>query len=131
LTLISLLAATGLRISEALGLQISDITSDGLVIRKTKFQKTRVVPLHATAVTGLEQYMRHPQRRSATMPWVFVSERGERLVYRDVRAVFRRLVAMAQLRVDGGRAPTLHGLRHYAAFRTMPRISVWSLIPSL
>ena len=47
--LISLLAATGLRISEALGLLVSDITPNGLLIRKTKFQKTRLVPLHMSS----------------------------------------------------------------------------------
>jgi integrase len=50
-TLISLLAATGLRISEALHLRYGDVTPDGLLIRKTKFQKTRLVPLHETATT--------------------------------------------------------------------------------
>src|SRR5512140_2737999 len=55
--LISLLTATGLRISEALHLLVSDITSNGLLIRRTKFQKTRLVPLHATAVTGLARYL--------------------------------------------------------------------------
>jgi integrase/recombinase XerD len=118
-TLISLLAATGLRISEALALQVSDLSGDGLLIRKTKFQKTRLVPLHATAVTGLEHYLRHPQRRPSTGPWIFVTERGDRLAYREVHAVFRRLVSMAQLRVDGGRPPTLHGLRHTFAVRAL------------
>src|SRR5574340_828235 len=47
-TLISLLAATGLRISEALHLRYDDVTPDGLLIRKTKFQKSRLVPLHPT-----------------------------------------------------------------------------------
>jgi integrase/recombinase XerD len=51
-SLISLLAATGLRISEALNLLVSDITPSGLLIRRTKFQKTRLVPLHETAVAG-------------------------------------------------------------------------------
>ena len=51
--LISLLAATGLRISEPLALQVADLSGDGLLIRKTKFQKTRLVPLHETAVVGL------------------------------------------------------------------------------
>jgi len=59
--LISLLAATGLRISEALHLLVSDITPDGLLIRRTKFQKTRLVPLHDTAVTGLGHYLMHRQ----------------------------------------------------------------------
>jgi len=117
--LISLLTATGLRISEALALQVSDLSGDGLLIRKTKFQKTRLVPLHETAVTGLEQYLRHPQRRPSHASWVFVTERGARLLYRDVHAVFRRLVSMAQLRVEGGRAPTLHGLRHTFAVRAL------------
>jgi len=48
-TLIGLLVATGLRISQALALQIEDLRDDGLLIRKTKFQKTRLVPLHETA----------------------------------------------------------------------------------
>jgi integrase/recombinase XerD len=48
-TLFSLLATTGLRISEALNLRLQDITEDGLVIRETKFQKSRLVPLHPTA----------------------------------------------------------------------------------
>jgi integrase/recombinase XerD len=117
--LISLLAATGLRISEALALQVADLSGDGLLIRKTKFQKTRLVPLHETAVAGLAQYLRHPARPLSTRPWVFVSEWGHRLVYRDVHATFRRLVTMAQLRVGDGRAPTLHGLRHTFAVRAL------------
>lgn len=57
-SLISLLAATGMRISEALNLLVSDITpSGGLLIRRTKFQKTRLVPLHETAVAGLGHYL--------------------------------------------------------------------------
>lgn len=47
-TLISLLAATGMRISEALHLLVSDVTPNGLLVRRTKFQKTRLVPLHDT-----------------------------------------------------------------------------------
>ena len=89
------------------------------MIRKTKFQKTRLVPLHATAVTGLGQYLRHPQRRPSTDPWIFVTERGDQLAYREAHAVFRQLVSMAELRVDSGRPPTLHGLRHTFAVRAL------------
>ena len=67
--LICLLAATGLRISEALHLLVTDITPNGLLIRRTKFQKTRLVPLHATAVTGLGHYLIHRQE----------AKRGQRL----------------------------------------------------
>jgi integrase len=78
-----------------------------------------LVPLHETAITGLAQYLRHPARRPFRSSWVFVTERGEQLLYPDVHAVFRRLVSKAQLRVEGGRAPTLHGLRHTFAVRAL------------
>lgn len=100
-------------------MQVADLSRDGLLIRKTKFQKTRLVPLHDTAVAGLEQYLRHPARPLSIKSWIFVSEWGDRLVYREVHAVFRRLVSQAQLRTDGGRAPTLHGLRHTFAVRAL------------
>lgn len=118
-TLIGLLAATGLRISEALALQIGDLSGDGLLIRKTKFQKTRLVPLHETARAGLEQYLRHPARPPSRPPWVFLSDRGRPLRYRDVHPVFRRLVVRARLDRRGARAPTLHGLRHTFAVRAL------------
>jgi len=47
-TLLGLLASTGLRISEALNLRIEDVTPDGLLIRNTKFGKSRLLPLHQT-----------------------------------------------------------------------------------
>ena len=56
-TLIALLACTGLRVSEALGLKFADITDDGLLIRETKFGKTRLVPLHDTAAVALRRYV--------------------------------------------------------------------------
>jgi integrase len=56
-TLFGLLAATGLRISEALALQIKDVTADGLIIRQTKFKKSRLVPLHKTTQRALDAYI--------------------------------------------------------------------------
>jgi len=47
-TLFGLLAATGLRVSEAFNLRMDDVTPDGLLIRMTKFRKTRLVPIHET-----------------------------------------------------------------------------------
>ena len=69
-TLFALLACTGLRVSEAIGLRFDDITPDGLVIRRTKFRKSRLVPLHDTARAGLERYLR--QRRPYA-PWMITS----------------------------------------------------------
>jgi integrase len=87
--LISLLAATGLRISEALHLLVTDITPDGLLIRRTKFQKTRLVPLHETAITGLAHYLMHRQGARRGGDHVFVSDEGQPLVYWKVHKVFR------------------------------------------
>ena len=56
-TLFGLLAATGLRISEALALRMKDITDDGLLILETKFQKSRLLPLHPTTRAAIDRYL--------------------------------------------------------------------------
>jgi len=98
-TLLALLACTGLRISEALALRFDDVTADGLFIRETKFRKSRLVPLHDTAVAGLSRY---PLR------------------YWYVRKTFRRLVQAIGLDSRPGQArPQLHSLRHTFAVRAL------------
>jgi integrase/recombinase XerD len=57
-TLFALLSCTGLRVSEALKLRYDDITPDGLVIRCSKYRKSRLVALHKSARDGLERYLR-------------------------------------------------------------------------
>lgn len=117
--LISLLAATGLRISEALHLLVSDITSNGLLIRRAKFQKTRLVPLHATAVTGLARYLTHRQEARCGGDHVFVSDEGQPLVYWKVHRVFRTLLKSAGIEPSAGRWPRIHELRHTLAVRAL------------
>jgi integrase/recombinase XerD len=117
--LISLLAATGLRISEALHLLVTDITPNGLLIRRTKFQKTRLVPLHDTAVTGLGHYLMHRQETRRSGDHVFVSDKGQPLVYWKVHGVFRKLLKSAGLKPCGGRWPRIHDLRHTFAVRAL------------
>jgi integrase/recombinase XerD len=117
--LISLLAATGLRISEALHLLVTDITPNGLLIRRTKFQKTRLVPLHATAVTGLGHYLIHRQEAKRGGDHVFVSNEGQPLVYWKVHGVFRALLKSAGIKPSGGRWPRIHELRHTLAVRAL------------
>jgi len=117
--LISLLAATGLRISEALHLLVTDITPNGLLIRRTKFQKTRLVPLHDTAVTGLGHYLMHRQETRRSGDHVFVSDKGQPLVYWKVHGVFRTLLRSAGLKPCGGRWPRIHDLRHTFAVRAL------------
>jgi integrase/recombinase XerD len=117
--LISLLAATGLRISEALHLLVTDITPNGLLIRRTKFQKTRLVPLHDTAVMGLAHYLMHRQKARRGGGHVFVSDQGQPLVYWKVHGVFRTLLKSAGLKPSGGRWPRIHDLRHTFAVRAL------------
>jgi integrase/recombinase XerD len=118
-TLISLLTATGLRISEALHLLVSDITADGLLIRKTKFQKTRLVPLHDTAWTGLTRFLTHRQEMRSGGDHVFVSDDGQPLVYWKVHSVFRTLLKSAGIKPSRGRWPRIHELRHTFAVRAL------------
>jgi integrase len=118
-TLISLLAATGLRVSEALHLLVSDVTPDGLLIRKTKFQKNRLVPLHDTAVAGLGHYLKYRQKTRSGGDHVFVSGNGQPLVYWRVHSVFRTLLKSAGIKPSCGRWPRIHGLRHTFAVRAL------------
>jgi len=112
-TLLGLLAATGLRIGEALRLCIDDITSDGLVIRRTKFRKNRLVPLHPTTVTALQRYLALRTRIGGTDPHVFVGQNGRPLSQAMTAWVFHQLIST--LRLKGARLardPRLHDLRH-------------------
>jgi len=118
-TLIRLLAATGLRISEALRLRYSDVTPDGLLIRKTKFQKSRLVPLHDTAVAGLSRYLAQRRTMHLATDHVFVDDSGEPLAYGTVYRVFARLAQAAGIAPLRGHRPRLHELRHTFALRAL------------
>jgi integrase len=118
-SLISLLAATGMRISEALNLLVSDITPSGLLIRRAKFQKTRLLPLHDTAVAGLGNYLTQRRETRRGGDHVFVSEHGEPLIYWKVHNLFRALLKSAGLKPSRGRWPRIHDLRHTFAVRAL------------
>jgi len=119
-TLWSLLASTGLRISEALGLRFDDVTPDGLLIRETKFRKSRLVPLHDTAVAGLERYLSQRRRFPTSDDHVFVSPWGRPLKHRLAIKKFRQVVQQAGLQQTPGRPrPQLHSFRHTFAVRAL------------
>ncbi|WP_309142536.1 tyrosine-type recombinase/integrase, partial [Bradyrhizobium sp. sGM-13] len=112
-TLFGLLAATGMRIAEALALQIDDVIADGLVVQETKFQKSRLLPLHATARLALERYLVARQRLAAMDRALFISVAGRPLSYNTVRGVFLQLLDRTNLRgAHSGRDPRIHDLRH-------------------
>jgi integrase len=118
-TLLGLIAATGMRISEALALHLDDVTADGLVIRETKFQKSRLLPLHDTVRQALDRYL-IARRGVACGNTLFVSGCGHPLPYNSVRYVFLTLLDRTCLkRVHAGRDPRIHDLRHTFAVRSL------------
>jgi len=117
-TLIGLLSVTGLRISEALALQFSDVTPQGLLIRKTKFQKTRLVPIHQTTTAALNRYLTR-RREHGGGERVFIREDGRPLRYWDVYSTFQKLANAAKVTGSGGRRPRWHELRHTFAVRAL------------
>lgn len=123
-TLIGLLAATGMRVGEAINLDRDDFDARGgvLLIRHAKFNKTRELPLHATTVAALRGYLAHrdQQRLRARSPALFISPAGTRLLYCNVQWTFHRLVRQAGLvaRTRSCR-PRIHDLRHSFAVRTL------------
>jgi integrase/recombinase XerD len=119
-TLFALLACTGLRVSEATRLRFDDITPDGLVIQRTKFRKSRLVPLHATAQSAIEGYLQQRRCYASFDDHVFVSLRRRMLSVAAVQAAFETAVKKAELPAGpGGIWPTLHSLRHTFAVRAL------------
>jgi integrase len=123
-TLIGLLAATGLRVGEAIRLDRGDIDLDGgvLTIREAKHGKSRLVPVHSTTIRALRDYLRlrdqlHPRPGTAA---VFISPAGTRLLYCNVHATWKRLAAIAGLAPRSASCrPRIHDLRHSFAVRAL------------
>ena len=139
-TLIGLLTASGLRIGEAIKLDRTDVdwAQGVLLIRESKFGKSRLVPLHPTGIGALERYARlrdELQPRSETVSF-FVSLKHTRLLYADVQHTFRQLVDATGVGAGAPSPPRLHDLRHTFAVRTLlgwyrADHDVQSKIPSL
>jgi len=119
-TLLALLYVTGLRISEALALRLDDVLPDGLLVRETKFKKSRLIPLHETAVVGIQRYLEYRGRIVTEHSHMFISVRGRPLDRSSVCRTFRRLLKTVGLSPGrGGRRPRIHDLRHSFACRAL------------
>ena len=125
-TLFGLLMVTGMRVSEALGLEKPDIDFDHgiLHIRCGKFGKSRYVPIHPSTVEALKKYA---QARDHLFPSpltlaFFLSERGTRITNGMTEYTFAKLSQQIGLRPQAkhhGRGPRLHDMRHRFAVRTL------------
>jgi integrase len=120
-TLFGLLAATGMRISEVLALDMGDITADGILIRQAKRKGRRLLPLHPTTSRALERYLTARRDVDAGCDAVFLADRGGRLSYGAVLGVFKRMLEKTGLThaAKGGRHPRIHDLRHSFAVRSL------------
>ena len=123
-TLIGLLAVTGMRAGEVIRLDRGDFDADSgeIVVRDSKFGKSRALPLHRTAVDAVVSYLRRGDRpcsepRSSAL---LVSTLGTRLTYRSVQGTFHRLVRRVGLEARSPSCrPRLHDLRHSFAVHTV------------
>jgi integrase len=126
-TFFGLVAATGLRLSEALRLRCAEVDLMGgvLTVRQTKFAKSRLVPLHPTAASELTRYDELRRRHvpvAADAPF-FVSAKGVALAPRTVHTVFAGLRAQLGWVARGTHpAPRIHDLRHTFICR---RVALW------
>jgi len=128
-SLLLLLYGTGLRIQEALSLTLADVNFPQklLTIHKTKFRKSRLVPIGDELVQGLSKYNRYRHEKKFSQkpedPF-FINRRGGSLNRDSVEAIFQRIREKAGIRrSDGARyQPRLHDLRHSFAVH---RLTTW------
>jgi integrase/recombinase XerD len=127
-TFLGVLASTGLRVGEAIRLTVQDVHLDAappvLHIRETKFHKSRLVPLHPTAIVPLRHYtvLRTALGYAALSDIFFVSEQGGPLTYGLLRRWFLTVCHTVGLGpTAGGRRPSLRALRHSFAVQRMQR----------
>jgi integrase/recombinase XerD len=102
-----------------LGLRFADVTADGLLIRKTKFGKSRLVPLHDSAA-GLQRYLMRRRQHLSDGDHVSIGKHGRPLPYHAVQSTFLTLLRRAGLwRTPGSYRPRLRDLRHAFAVRAL------------
>jgi integrase/recombinase XerD len=113
-TVIGLIATTGLRLGEALGLDRQDVDlADGAVHVRARQHKQREVPLHPTTTTALQQYARDRHQPAPESPAFFLNTRSGRLSNSESNRQFAKLIGQIGLEGAGERArPRPHDLRH-------------------
>jgi integrase/recombinase XerD len=114
-----LLSVTGMRVGEALNLDLEDVDLDSgvLTVRNAKFGKSRFVPVHATTCATLKLYL---EQRNAFLAGriarpFFISPLCRRITHSVLSLSFRRLSRKLGLR--GG--PRLHDMRHSMAVEVL------------
>lgn len=121
----ALLAATGLRLSEARRLTTddADLVDGILTIRETKFRKSRLVPLHPTTTRALRRYAdRRDAYAAPRSEYFFRTERSPRLIHATVEKTFRQIRRRLGWTAQGRTSqPRIHSLRHTFVVRRLLR----------
>jgi integrase len=124
-TLIGLLSATGMRVGEAIRLDRGDFdtTEGSIVVRQSKFGKSRLVPVQSSTVDALCSYAekRDQLLTRQESPTFFISTAGSRLLYADFQKTFRKLVEVTGVGADAPHRPRIHDMRHSFAVHTLTR----------
>jgi len=123
-TLFGLIACTGLRKSEAIFLDNSHVDFDQavLIIERSKFNKSRIIPIHSTVLNCLKNY---EKLRNQLIPLqkdnsFFLSEKGTRLKECAVNNTFVKVSKIAGIRKQTDRhGPRIHDLRHSFAVKAI------------
>ena len=121
-TLIGLLASAGIRVGEAIALDRGDFDARvGVIVVRGKRDKLRELPLTPSTTTAVREYLARSDRPLSPPGEraLFVSTPGTRVALDGVEQTFSLLRARAGLQPRAGHRPTLHGLRHTFAIRTM------------
>lgn len=122
-TLFGLLYTTGIRIGEALALNINDVylNTQRLHIREGKFHKARWVPLSASTCVMLSNYIdKYQSIDLATVDApLFISSRYKRLHYSTVQLTLRTLLKECGIHTGKGLGPRIHDFRHTFAIHRL------------
>ena len=121
-TVFSLLWVSGMRISEAVNLNLADVNLDtGVIyIRQTKFFKSRLIPLSESSIAALLQYRdkraQYGCSHSSSAPF-FVNKYGKRCYAMVIRKIFWRVIQKLGIKTPQGTRPRIHDFRHSFATR--------------
>ena len=124
--LFGLLAVSGLRISEAIKLERQDVDfyQGVLTIRQTKFNKSRLVPMHASVVAALDAYLCVRAKVAGVDDHVFLRVGGRPMGLGALHAAFHVILNKANIAPDRPRRPRIHDLRHTFATRALTQCAM-------
>jgi len=123
--LFGLLSVSGMRLGEVCNLELQDVDLKAavLTVRGAKFGKSRLLPLHASTCNVLADYLVRRERfwtARPNSPYLFVSNRGNRLDAAEIRRTFYALSRQIGLRgFADSHGPRIHDLRHRFAVKTL------------